>query len=78
MIAIGGFAQTNAVTPLPITLNLGLNGLNPLPDVDVGIKILFAITLLSLAPRAKRERPLMRGSNGGEVHNSNGSAGCTS
>jgi len=44
------FAQTNPPAPLPITLNLGLNGMNPMPDMDVGIKILFAITLLSLAP----------------------------
>src|SRR5262245_56014800 len=44
-------AQTNASQP--VTLNIGLNGVstpNGLPDVDVGIKILFAITLLTLAP----------------------------
>jgi len=46
-------AQTNSASPLPVTLNIGLNGIsapNGVPDVDVGIKILFAITLLTLAP----------------------------
>ena len=46
-------AQTNLSSPLPINLNIGLNGINGangVPDVDVGIKILFAITLLTLAP----------------------------
>lgn len=46
-------AQTNPASPLPINLNIGLNGINGVngvPDVDVGIKILFAITLLTLAP----------------------------
>ena len=46
-------AQTNLASPLPINLNIGLNGLNGangVPDVDVAIKILFAITLLTLAP----------------------------
>jgi len=46
-------AQTNLASPLPINLNIGLNGINGVngqPDVDVGIKILFAITLLTLAP----------------------------
>ena len=44
---------TNAVSPAPINLNIGLNGINSTdgaPDVDVAIKVLFAITLLSLAP----------------------------
>ncbi len=44
---------TNAASPLPINLNIGLNGLDGargVPDVDVAIKVLFAITLLSLAP----------------------------
>jgi flagellar biosynthetic protein FliP len=44
---------TNATSPLPINLNIGLNGINGtdgVPDVDVAIKVLFAITLLSLAP----------------------------
>jgi flagellar biosynthetic protein FliP len=46
-------AQTNLASPLPINLNIGLNGINGtngVPDVDVAIKILFAITLLTLAP----------------------------
>jgi flagellar biosynthetic protein FliP len=43
-------AQTNLASPLPINLNIGLNGVNGVPDVDVAIKILFAITLLTLAP----------------------------
>lgn len=43
-------AEAAPAAPVPITLNLGLNGLNPAPDVDVGIKILFAMTLLTLAP----------------------------
>jgi len=46
-------AQTNLASTLPINLNIGLNGLNGangVPDVDVAIKILFAITLLTLAP----------------------------
>lgn len=45
--------QTNFASSLPINLNIGLNGINGpngTPDVDVGIKILFAITLLTLAP----------------------------
>ena len=44
-------AQTN--NPLPVTLNIGLNGINApngAPDVDVAIKILFVMTLLTLAP----------------------------
>jgi flagellar biosynthetic protein FliP len=46
-------AQTNLASPPPINLNIGLNGLhgaNGAPDVDVAIKVLFAITLLTLAP----------------------------
>ncbi|HYV30133.1 MAG TPA: flagellar type III secretion system pore protein FliP [Candidatus Binatia bacterium] len=43
-------AQTNRLSPLPITFNVGLNGANPAPDVDVAIQVLFAITLLTLAP----------------------------
>jgi flagellar biosynthesis protein FliP len=48
------FAQsTNSSSPLPVTLNIGFKsaeGSNGVPDVDVAIKILFAITLLTLAP----------------------------
>jgi flagellar biosynthetic protein FliP len=43
-------AQTNAATTSlgPLSISLGAN--NGAPDVDSGIKILFIITLLSLAP----------------------------
>lgn len=44
----GASAQTNV--PVPINLNIGLNGLNQTPDVDVAVKVLFGITLLTLAP----------------------------
>jgi flagellar biosynthetic protein FliP len=46
-------AQTNIAPTPPINLNIGLNGVtapNGAPDVDVAIKVLFAITLLTLAP----------------------------
>jgi flagellar biosynthetic protein FliP len=51
-------AQTNAPSPAPpttanpggINLNLGLNGINGPQDVDTAIKVLFTITLLTLAP----------------------------
>lgn len=33
-----------------LNLNIGLNGLNPAPDVDNAIKLVAVITLLSLAP----------------------------
>ncbi len=44
--------QTNQSLPLPITLNIGTGLGQPGqgPDVDIGVKILFAITLLSMAP----------------------------
>jgi flagellar biosynthetic protein FliP len=41
---------TNAPVPLPVTLNIGFNNPSQPPDVDVAIQVLFAITLLSLAP----------------------------
>jgi len=43
-------AQTNAATTTlgPLSISLGAN--NGAPDVDSGIKVLFLITLLSLAP----------------------------
>jgi flagellar biosynthetic protein FliP len=41
---------TNAPVPLPVTLNIGFNNASQPPDVDVAIQVLFAITLLSLAP----------------------------
>jgi flagellar biosynthetic protein FliP len=43
-------AQTNAATTSLGPLSISLNGNNGTPDVDSGIKILFTITLLSLAP----------------------------
>jgi len=43
-------AQTNVAAPLPVTLNIGFNNLGQPPDVDVAIQVLFAITLLTLAP----------------------------
>ena len=53
-----GYAQTapasaSAAGPLPVNLNVsfgGTEGTGGVPDVDAAIKILFAITLLSLAP----------------------------
>jgi flagellar biosynthesis protein FliP len=48
--ALQAQAQTNNAIPLPITLNLGAGAPGQVPDVDVAIKILFAITLLTLAP----------------------------
>ena len=45
------YAQTNPnPAPVPINLNLGLDSIGKPPDVDVAIKVLFAITLLTLAP----------------------------
>jgi flagellar biosynthetic protein FliP len=43
-------AQTNAATTTLGPLSISLNANNGVPDVDSGIKILFTITLLSLAP----------------------------
>lgn len=43
-------AQTSNAGPLPITLNIGTDALGKPPDVDAAVKILFAITLLTLAP----------------------------
>jgi len=46
-------APAPPAAPLPVTLNIGFQGANGtggVPDVDVAIKILFAITLLTLAP----------------------------
>ena len=51
---LAGFASLPAfaqATPLvPFKVNLGLEAAQGPKDVDVGIKVLFAITLLSLAP----------------------------
>ena len=46
-------ASPPPASPLPVTLNIGFkgaDGTSGAPDVDVAIQILFAITLLSLAP----------------------------
>jgi flagellar biosynthetic protein FliP len=50
LAAFAAPAQTNAATTTlgPLSISLGPN--NGAPDVDSGIKILFLITLLSLAP----------------------------
>lgn len=41
---------TGASTNAPLSLNIGLNGISKPGEVDSAIKILFAITLLTLAP----------------------------
>ena len=47
--ALAASAQTYAATTLgPLSISLAPNG--GAPDVDSGIKILFLVTLLSLAP----------------------------
>jgi flagellar biosynthetic protein FliP len=48
--AFSAHAQTNAATTTlgPLSISIGPN--NGAPDVDSGIKVLFLITLLSLAP----------------------------
>jgi len=51
IVALGstaGFAQTNTAGFGPVTISLGSP--NGVPDVDMAVKILFCITLLSLAP----------------------------
>ncbi len=52
LLAPSLWAQTNQSLPVPITLNFGtgLGNAGQGPDVDIGVKILFAITLLTLAP----------------------------
>jgi flagellar biosynthetic protein FliP len=49
-LTTGAQAQSNAVSAGPITLNIGGGTLTQPQDVDVAVKILFAITLLTLAP----------------------------
>ncbi len=55
-IATGLHAQSAPVVPPAssatngISLNIGLNGLNPATDVDSAIKVLAIMTLLTLAP----------------------------
>jgi flagellar biosynthetic protein FliP len=47
--ALSASAQTNSTTSFgPVQISLGQNG--GTPDVDAGIKILFSLTLLTLAP----------------------------
>lgn len=46
----GHGVTTNAFSIAPFRLNLGVESANNPQDVDVGIKVLFAITLLTLAP----------------------------
>jgi flagellar biosynthetic protein FliP len=46
----GSFPTTNALSVGPLQVNLGLDRGGQPQDLDVGIKILLAITLLSLAP----------------------------
>src|ERR1017187_7175797 len=48
--AFAAHAQTNTATTSLGPLSISLNPNNGAPDVDSGIKILFTITLLSLAP----------------------------
>jgi flagellar biosynthetic protein FliP len=43
-------SSTNSFNLAPLKLNLGVEAATQPQDVDVGIKVLFAITLLSLAP----------------------------
>jgi hypothetical protein len=47
-------APTTTGTPTaglpPLTLNIGMDGIGQPKDVDVAIQVLFAITLLSMAP----------------------------
>src|SRR5213082_3377224 len=54
VLAIGAFATFTASaqgSPLiPFKVNLGVEASQQPKDVDVGIKVLFAITLLTLAP----------------------------
>jgi flagellar biosynthesis protein FliP len=52
VLAVSGLtaaAQTNAAAPL-VPFNISISAPNQPQDLDVGMKILFAITLLSLAP----------------------------
>jgi flagellar biosynthesis protein FliP len=56
LVAGSALAQTNSVGAslpgglLPFRVNLGVEASQQPQDVDVGIKILFALTLLSIAP----------------------------
>jgi flagellar biosynthetic protein FliP len=48
--ASAAHAQTNSVGLVPFKVNFGVEGSQQPKDVDIGIKILFAITLLTVAP----------------------------
>ena len=48
LFALSAHAQTNATTIGPLSISLTPN--NGAPDIDSGIKLLFTLTLLSLAP----------------------------
>jgi flagellar biosynthetic protein FliP len=50
LTALTASGQTNGATTTLGPLSISLNPANGAPDVDSGIKILFLITLLSLAP----------------------------
>lgn len=48
--ALTAGAQTTPAGSFPVSINFGPNGAGQPPDVDVAVKVLFAITLLTLAP----------------------------
>lgn len=53
LLPVAALAQAPAAqggTLPPLTLNIGLDGVGQPKDVDIAIQVLFAITLLSLAP----------------------------
>ncbi len=50
LIGFSAHAQAGSGSILPFSLNLGVEKSNKPEDLDMGIKILFTITLLSLAP----------------------------
>jgi flagellar biosynthetic protein FliP len=50
LLPMAALAQAPAGGLPPINLNIGLDGVGQPKDVDVAIQVLFAITLLSMAP----------------------------
>lgn len=50
LFAIAASAQAQSAPIVPFKLNVGLEAANQPKDLDVGIKVLFAVTLLTLAP----------------------------
>jgi len=50
VMGFSAHAQSSSGSILPFSLNLGVDKSNKPEDLDMGIKILFTITLLSLAP----------------------------